>query len=213
MKNSKTIRRLAVLTTCLICLAALTLSLSSCNSPEKNGLSSADSSNSADVPGAGEETAAPKADDSSLVPVTLDAFKEAASAYGIVTDTTEQLAFESAAVQNGSFTLIYMRANTPEQAEDFLTDGGKNEVTALRSGSNYTYYEEISPSGGQSSSDSSHSPNGSGSSDGFYGYYLRIENVLLLVTGSPSDEKAVRETAETLFRTLGCTPAQSPAAE
>ena len=52
-----------------------------------------------------------------LPAVSLDDFSEAASAYGTVTDMTEQLTFETASVQTDRINIIYMKTHTEKQAE------------------------------------------------------------------------------------------------
>ena len=130
---------------------------------------------------------------------SLTDFKEAASVYGTVTDMTEQLTYESAAVKgNDRYNIIYMKAVTPEQAEDILfSDSGPDTdptVNKLRSGDNYCYYEENAAADPASSTAA------------FYGRYLRIDNVLLIVTGAPEDKTGVQETSEKLFSALGYEP-------
>ncbi len=128
-----------------------------------------------------------------LPAVSLDDFSEAASAYGTVTDMTEQLTFETASVQTDRINIIYMKTHTEKQAENLISGGTDSEdtVTVLRSGQNYSYCEENAPE------------DPSDGTAAFYGYYLRVDNVLLLVTGSPEDRTFVRETAEEFFTSLG----------
>ena len=135
---------------------------------------------------------------------SLDDFKAAASAYGTVTDMTQQLTYESAAVQNNSrYNIIYMKAVTPDQAERILfsesgfdaENASENpNIQTLRSGGNYCYYEEYASTDPQSNTAA------------FYGRYLRIDNVLLIVTGAPEDKAGVQGISEKLFQSLGYDP-------
>ena len=63
-------------------------------------------------------------------------------------------------------------------------------VTVVKAGDNYDYYEE--------KSDSNESPENS-----FFGYYLRVDNMLLLVTGPANDSNSVRSKAKSFFQKFG----------
>ena len=105
---------------------------------------------------------------------------------------TDQLVFETASVQSDRVNIIYMKTHTQQQAENMISgSGGENTVTVLRSGQNYSYCEENAPA------------DASDGTEAFYGYYLRVDNVLLLVTGKPEDRELVRETAADLLDSLG----------
>ncbi len=157
--------------------------------------------------------------------VSLEDFKVAASAYGTVIDMTEQLTYESAAVQgNSQYNIIYMKADTPQQAERILvsefsssadsddsaysdsdnsaypddassySDTEKTNIRTLRCGVNYCYYEEDAPADPEAGTAA------------FYGRYLRVDNVLLLVTGTAENKAGVKETSAKLFQLLGYAP-------
>lgn len=172
-------RNYARLLPLLLTLLLLVVALTSCGSGTSPSSGSEDSSSSG-------------ADSDLLAAVSLDDFKEAASSYGTVTDMTDQLVFETASVQSDRVNIIYMKTHTQQQAENMISgSGGENTVTVLRSGQNYSYCEENAPA------------DASDGTEAFYGYYLRVDNVLLLVTGKPEDRELVRETAADLLDSLG----------
>ena len=131
---------------------------------------------------------------------SLEDFKTAASVYGTVTDMTEQLTYESAAVRdNDQYNMIYIKAVSSKQAERILfsdSDSGadQTDIKKLRSGVNYCYYEEEAPADPQSGTAA------------FYGRYLRVDNVLILVTGTPDDKDGVQDVSGKLFQSLGYHP-------
>ena len=130
---------------------------------------------------------------------SLDDFKTAASAYGTVSEMTGQLTYESAVVtDNDKFNIIYMKTPSSDEARRILFEESEKSpessaspyITTLRSGVNFDYYEE-------------NVPEGASDAEPFYGYYLRIDGMLLLVTGAPEDRNAVKSTAGKLFEGLG----------
>ena len=130
---------------------------------------------------------------------SLDDFKTAASAYGTVSEMTGQLTYESAVVtDNDKFNIIYMKTPSSDEARRILFEESAKSpdssaspyITTLRSGVNFDYYEE-------------NVPEGASDAEPFYGYYLRVDGMLLLVTGAPEDRNAVKSTAGKLFEGLG----------
>ena len=156
------------------------------------------------MPDSSQDSVTAEAEEDTYQAPSLDDFKAVASAYGTVTDMTQQLTYESAAVQNNSrYNIIYMKAVTPDQAERILfsesgfdTENGSENpnVQTLRSGGNYCYYEEYASTDPQSDTAA------------FYGRYLRIDNVLLIVTGAPEDKVGVQEISGKLFQSFGYDP-------
>lgn len=112
---------------------------------------------------------------------------------------TGQLTYESAVVtDNDKFNIIYMKTPSSDEARRILFEESAKSpdssaspyITTLRSGVNFDYYEE-------------NVPEGASDAEPFYGYYLRVDGMLLLVTGAPEDRNAVKSTAGKLFEGLG----------
>ncbi len=125
---------------------------------------------------------------------TVDAFKEAAGKYGEVHDMTEALGYESAAVSGESLNLIYMKLDDAAAAKSMaMGDKGVDgvELKVIDSGANYDYYEEIV--------DLSVSEDlGS-----VYGIYLRVDNMLILITGTAENKNDVKTQAHEFYTGLG----------
>lgn len=131
-------------------------------------------------------------------PVTsVDAFKEAAAKFGEVHDMTEALGYEAAAVSGDNLNLIYMKLDDAAAAKSMaLGDKDKDgvELKVINSGANYDYYEEIVDA------DSADTMDGLGS---VYGIYLRVDNMLILVTGTVENKNEVKTQAHAFYTGLG----------
>lgn len=189
---------LRVLLPLFLLMAALLL-FSACSSDKTDGSGGSSSSVSAEVSDSG--TAGTSSGDTGYTAPSLSDFKTAASAYGEVTDLTDLLTYESAAVtDNDRLNIIFMKASSPEEAERLIFeesgssgDSASNpHIARLRPGSNFAYYEENVPADTASGTEA------------YYGYYLRVDGTVLLVTGAPEDSELVKETAGELFEALGC---------
>ncbi len=175
-----------------LCLAILLASfgLSACGSDSAangNGQSGSESSQQEDISMSSEDV--PVSDDT-YEAATMESFQSEAASWGEVSDVTDQLTYEASVMKSEKLTMIYMKTNNVEQAENILIDNTSDEeshVKVLRQGGNYTYYEEEQKDGDEP----------------FYGYYLRIENVLLLVTGAPEDRQQIKSAAGELFQKMG----------
>lgn len=128
-------------------------------------------------------------------PVTdVDKFKEAAGKYGEVRDMTEALGYEAAAVSGDKLNLIYMKLDDAAAAKSMaLGDKGADgvELNVIDSGSNYDYYEEIVDS------------NVSSQLGSVYGIYLRVDNMLILITGSVENKNDIKTQAHEFYTGLG----------
>ena len=188
---------LRVLLPLFLLMAALLL-FSACSS-DKTDDSSGSSAVSAEISDSG--TTGSSSADAGYTAPSLSDFKTAASAYGEVTDLTDQLTYESAVVTgNDRLNIIFMKASSPEEAERLIFEESEDSgdsasnphIARLRSGSNFAYYEENVPADIASGTEA------------YYGYYLRVDGTVLLVTGAPEDSELVKETAGEQFEALGC---------
>lgn len=130
----------------------------------------------------------------SLEVTSIDKFKEAAESYGEIYDMTEILGFESAAVSSEELNLIYMALDDSAAAKSMaLGDLGNEgvEIETIDSGKNYEYYEETVSSDAETDISS------------IYGLYLRVDNMLILVTGDLNDKDSVRDKAVAFYEGLG----------
>lgn len=176
----------------LLLMTAMLLFTACASDSDKNGEAPSSSSYSAEnVKSETENTDAYK-----VSPLTD--FKNASSAYGEVTDMTDQLTYESAAVTNNGINIIYMKTPSADEARRLIFEESADPsdsaaspyITTLRSGSNFDYYEE-------------NVPEGTSGTEPFYGYYLRVDGMLILVTGAPENKEIVKNTAGKLFEALG----------
>lgn len=169
--------------TALVMAAALAVGAAGCG--KTDGLSA----------GNGEPEIQGQTEAEKTYPVTtVDTFKEAAGKYGDVHDMTEALGYESAAVSGDGLNLIYMKLDDAAAAKSMaLGDQGVDgvELKVMDSGANYDYYEEIV--------DSSVSEDlGS-----VYGIYLRVDNMLILITGTVENKDDVKAQAHEFYTGLG----------
>ena len=128
-------------------------------------------------------------------PVTdIDKFKEAAGKYGEVHDMTEALGYEAATVPGDELNLTYIKLDDAAAAKSMaLGDKGADgvELKVIDSGSNYDYYEEIVDSSVSSELGS------------VYGIYLRVDNMLILITGTVENKNDVKTKAHEFYTGLG----------
>ena len=127
---------------------------------------------------------------------TIEAFKEAAGKYGDVRDMTDTLGYESAAVSTEDINLIYMKLDDAAAAKSMaLGDKGTEgvELKVTYSGANYDYYEETVDPESEVSSEIG----------AVYGIYLRVDNMLILVTGTADNKDDVKVTAHEFYTGLG----------
>ena len=166
--------------TALVMAAALAVGAAGCG--KTDGLSG---SGEPDIQGQTETT----------YPVTtIDAFKEAAGKYGDVHEMTEALGYESAAVSGDDLNLIYMKLDDAAAAKSMaLGDQGVDgvELKVIDSGANYDYYEEIVDTGVSAEPGS------------VYGIYLRVDNMLILITGKVENKDNVKTQAHEFYTGLG----------
>ena len=107
---------------------------------------------------------------------------------------TEALGYEAAAVSGNELNLIYMKLDDAAAAKSMaLGDKGADgvELNVIDSGSNYDYYEEIVDS------------NVSSQLGSVYGIYLRVDNMLILITGSVENKNDVKTQAHEFYTGLG----------
>ena len=128
-------------------------------------------------------------------PVTdIDKFKEAAGKYGEVRDMPEEFGYEAATVSGDELNLTYIKLDDAAAAKSMaLGDKGADgvELNVIDSGSNYDYYEEILDS------------NVSSQLGSLYGIYLRVDNMLILITGSVENKNDVKTRAHEFYTGLG----------
>lgn len=130
----------------------------------------------------------------SLDVTSFDKFREAAGNYGEVYDMTEVLEYQAAAVSSEDINLIYMMLDDAAAAKSMaMGDLGAEgiELKVIDSGENYEYYEETADETADT---------GIGS---IYGLYLRVDNMLILATGSLDDKGNVRNKAVEFYKSLG----------
>ena len=127
-------------------------------------------------------------------PVTdIDKFKEAAGKYGEVRDMPEEFGYEAATVSGDELNLTYIKLDDAAAAKSMaLGDKGADgvELNVIDSGSNYDYYEEILDSSVSSEPGS------------LYGIYLRVDNMLILITGSVENKNDVKTQAHEFYTGL-----------
>lgn len=157
----------------------------------------------------------------------LETFKALAQGYGEVLDVTESLGYEAAAVSTDKVNIIYVRPDDVATAKSMATgDKGSDgvELKVLDSGANYEYYEEtVTPvsssdktdsaaSGTEDDSQSDTSQTDPSSEDdssshtsdvSLYGIYLRVDNMLILITGDPANKNSIKAQAEEFYTGLG----------
>lgn len=140
---------------------------------------------------AGSSEALPQGHYSTVSP---DRFREAVSGLGEVYDSSEELGFEALAVHtDDELNYIYVMRDTDTQAKEMLFGNEKSPnkgVSIDVAGPNYGYYEE------QGTAEN-------GYDVPFYGYYLRVGSMILMVTGKPDNSEQVKEKALTFFKSLG----------
>lgn len=128
-------------------------------------------------------------------PVTdIDKFKEAAGKYGEVRDMPEEFGYEAATVSGDELKLTYIKLDDAAAAKSMaLGDKGADgvELNVIDSGSNYDYYEEIVDSSVSSESGS------------LYGIYLRVDNMLIFITGTVENKNDVKTQAHEFYKGLG----------
>lgn len=128
-------------------------------------------------------------------PVTdIDKFKEAAGKYGEVHDMPEEFGYEAATVSGDKLNLTYIKLDDAAAAKSMaLGDKGTDgvELNVIDSGSNYDYYEEIMD------------PSVSSELGSVYGIYLRVDNMLILITGSVENKNDVKKQAHEFYTGLG----------
>lgn len=130
----------------------------------------------------------------SYPPASLDTFKAVASSYGEVYDMSETFGCDAAAVSGESVSLVYLALKDEAEAMSMALGDKDLEGVSLdvvSSGSNYDYYEEIYQSNEQ--------PDGGS----FYGLYLRVDNVLILISGPLADQDSVKAEAVDFYSQLG----------
>ena len=129
-----------------------------------------------------------------LATIDKTKFSEIAASYGEIQDVSEEFGFDALAVHSDNeMNYIYMMLQNDAAAKSMLFGGAgsiNQNVTVVKAGDNYDYYEE--------KSDSNESPENS-----FFGYYLRVDNMLLLVTGPANDSNSVRSKAKSFFQKFG----------
>lgn len=127
--------------------------------------------------------------------VSMNRFKTVSADLGDAVDLTEDYGFDACTVSGADGTnYIYMYLTSADMAKELITDGdGDGEqdpgLEILKTGANYEYYRENYTNDTTEAS--------------VCGYYLRVDNMLILAAGSLLDEETVREDAAALFRSLG----------
>ena len=170
----------------IVSVLMLLLSLAACGSEQTAGAGSAEGSSL-------QETPVQSSD--SYEPVSMNRFKKAAADLGEAQDVSEDFGFDACMVTGEDGTnYIYMYLSSDDMADQLLTDGDGDGLTdpglqLIKSGGNYEFYKEI------------YENEESGAT--IRGYYLRVENMLILITGDQEAEETVMSDADTLFRSLG----------
>lgn len=136
----------------------------------------------------------PHVSEDRLDTVSKESFTEIVTAYGEIQDVSKDFGFDALAVHSdNSLNYIYMMLQNDAAAKSMIfgnADSINPNVSIVKTGDNYDYYEE------KYESDEN-------SRNSFFGYYLRVDNMLLLVTGPINDSNAVRSGAKSFFRELG----------
>lgn len=148
------------------------------------------------------ETAGPGSAEASSEPlpkghystISADRFKEAVSGLGDIDDSSDQLGFEALAVHaDTGLNYIYVMRDTDTQAKEMLFGNEESPNVGVSidiAGPNYGYYEE------QGTAENGYDPT-------FYGYYLRVGSMIIMVTGPADDSENVKTTAVNFFKKLG----------
>lgn len=126
--------------------------------------------------------------------ISADRFREAVSGFGEIDDSSETLGFEALAVHSDNdLNYIYVKRDTDTQAKEMLFGNEESPNTGVTidiAGPNYGYYEEKGTTE-------------NGYDTPFYGYYLRVGSMVLMVTGKPDDSENVKSAAIAFFKKLG----------
>lgn len=131
----------------------------------------------------------------SLPVISMNKFKSAVSGFGEVQDMTEDYGFDACMVREEDGNVyIYMFMPTEEMADQLITDAdgdGQADpgLEILKSGDNFAYYRQSGETDQQGIPISE--------------YALRVENMLILVSGGSDRETAIKEQTEKLLKTLG----------
>ncbi len=174
----------------------LIFALTACSSPQNSSGQDSEAPGfpSADNPSDGADSSSPGSDGTSLPVVTLDDFKRAAAKYGEVQDMSDSFGYPSAAVTGELINLIYITPDSEKTAVSMITGEDEDEsenIQVVASGDNYQYYEEFAESIPDEDIEA------------FYGYYLRVENMAILITGPADKREDVKKEAKSFYNELG----------
>ncbi|MCI8283738.1 MAG: hypothetical protein HFE90_00470 [Firmicutes bacterium] len=167
------------------------LMFTACGSEKNN----ADASDSSEAPASSE---ANNAADDKLTVISFDDFKNAASVYGDLHDMSDSFGYPAAAVTGENINIIYMTPKTEADAKSMILEENSSEtqnIKVVSSGSNFEYYEETA----EAKEDES--------IEAFYGYYLRADNMAILITGPLDKKDTVKQEAVNFYNKLGYTNA------
>ncbi|MBR2778593.1 MAG: hypothetical protein IKD85_00225 [Firmicutes bacterium] len=144
---------------------------------------------------AGSESEGVERSSDSYSPVSMNRFKSAVSDIGEAQDVSEDFGFDASMVSGSDGTsYIYIFMTTAEMAEQLITDGDGDGypdpgLQMIRGGANYEFYRE------------EYENDETGIT--VCGYYIRVDNMLILVNGDREAEETVKADADGLFRKLG----------
>lgn len=133
-----------------------------------------------------------------LTAASFDDFKKAALAYGDLHDMSDSFGYPAAAVTGGNINIIYLTPANEADAKSMILEenGGETQnIKVVSSGGNFEYYEETA----EAKEDES--------IEAFYGYYLRADNMAILITGPLDKKDTVKQEAINFYNKLGYTNA------
>ncbi len=171
-----------------ILVLMILLSLTACGSDGANPAAEGDS-------GSFSSQEEPARSSDSYSSVSMNRFKDVASDFGTAQDVSDDFGFDACMVEGEDGTdYIYMYLSSSDMAEQLITDGNGDGMMdpglkIIRAGANYEFYTEYYENEEKDTT--------------VCGYYVRVDNMLIFVTGEKSEEEKVRSNAETLFGSLG----------
>lgn len=123
--------------------------------------------------------------------VSKNKFLSELSDLGEVNDSSDENGFEACFIKAETVNYIYMFLPTEDMAEEILNDDdqGKENSTVICSGENYEYSESRSVSGKDNSLQ--------------YNVNLRVDNMLIVVSGSSDNRKEIMSDASAALKKLG----------
>lgn len=169
------------------------LMFTACGSEKNN----TDVSGSSDAPSAPSESAENTNGDK-LTAVSFNDFKKTASEYGDLHDMSDSFGYHAAAVTGENINIIYLTPTNADDAKSMILEENSSEpqnIKVVSSGSNFEYYEETA----EAKEDES--------IEAFYGYYLRADNMAILITGPLEKKDSVKQEAVNFYNKLGYTNA------